>query len=554
MLHRKAIEYCSPNRAGNTTAGSFTVSDKSNVIPEHNTTYYIGGVSAIWNYSSDEDAWLQIKNSGIAGTFAAGSCGEFRALSAPAGAIITTASAGTATTITTALNIVRSCSGYRILVVAGAGVGYCGEIFSNTLGANAVLTLRTASTVSFDNTTQFQILGGSVWFFNAGTTAVGFSVYDRITDTWTARSVTGLPAAWGTSAQLVATSAASSNWCNLVYENGTATSGSANNIVDTSKSFPVNAYQGLYKVVIVAGTGKGQARLIVSNTSDTIVVDYAWSVVPDSSSVYELRGVGFDRGAASSATSTTLVDSTKTWPVSGFVNYQIRIYAGTGIGQTRSISASTATSVTVSTAWTIVPDTTSRYVIEGNDDYMYLLGNNAVVMYRYTVSTNTWSTIVPTVARAGAYATGGTVDWIDSVTGWENNYKAHTIGMIKQLGRYFYCFRGGATSTLDVYDIAANTWISAVSYAQAAETFTTSSCSFDTNSFIYIQKDATGVIFRFDINKNVLEPCLQSPMPQGTAVVSDRMFVEKYNEDDQELYYLYSLSCTRNELVRWLLV
>ena len=147
-----------------------------------------------------------------------------------------------------------------------------------------------------------------------------------------------------------------------------------------------------------------------------MVVDSEWSIIPDTSSVYQLKGAGFVKGTASSATSTTLVDSTKSWPSSGFINYQIRIYAGTGIGQTKTISASTTTSVTVSTAWAVTPDTTSQYVIEGNDDYMYLLGNNAVTMYRYVVSTNTWSTLSPTAARAGAYATGRTADWIDRVS------------------------------------------------------------------------------------------------------------------------------------------
>ena len=87
MLHRKSAEYCAPNPAGNTAAGAFIVSDKSNIIQSHDIAYYVGGASAIWNYNSDQDAWIQLPNSGAAGTFAAGACGEFRAVSAPAGVI-----------------------------------------------------------------------------------------------------------------------------------------------------------------------------------------------------------------------------------------------------------------------------------------------------------------------------------------------------------------------------------------------------------------------------------------------------------------------------------
>ena len=104
MLHRKSAEYCAQNAAGNTISGAFVVSDKSNMIPSHDIAYYVGGASTIWNYNADNDAWLQIPNSGIAGTFAAGACGEFRALSAPAGTFDKTATAGTTTSITTNLN------------------------------------------------------------------------------------------------------------------------------------------------------------------------------------------------------------------------------------------------------------------------------------------------------------------------------------------------------------------------------------------------------------------------------------------------------------------
>ncbi len=85
LIHRKSPKMLAPLAAGNTVAGGFVVADKSNQIPLHDMAYYIGGASVIWNYNADEDAWMQMPNSGIAGTFGAGACGEFRALSVPGG-------------------------------------------------------------------------------------------------------------------------------------------------------------------------------------------------------------------------------------------------------------------------------------------------------------------------------------------------------------------------------------------------------------------------------------------------------------------------------------
>lgn len=485
MLHRKAAEYCSPNPAGNTAAGAFIVSDKSDVIPGHDIAYYVAGVSAIWNYNADQDAWLQIPNSGAAGTFAAGACGEFRNLSAPGGNTTNTATAGSTTTLTTALTITRDLAGYEIRIVGGAGAGYSGKIKRNTLGANAVLTLETASGVALNNTTQYQIFGGSLWFFNAGTTAVGFSVYDRITNAWTARSVTGLPTAWGTDAQLVSTPSRTSNKGNG-FVNGTATAGAA---------------------------------------------------------------------------STITLEASKTMLLNQWANYQIRIISGTGAGQIRTISSNTAgvsSVITVSAAWTTVPDATSVYRIEGNDDFFYLLGNNAVTMYRYSISGNTWTTLAPTAARAGAMGAGGTADWIDGVQAeeWDDGtYAAHyTTVLVHQNGRYLYSFRGGASNVLDVYDIAANTWISGVAYGQQMETFTTGSCSVDLDGYIYIQKDATGRVYRFDVAKNVLEPFVLNPVPQGGATAGDKMFITTFREGASEINFLYTLGNTRPELTRWVLI
>lgn len=483
MLHRKSAEYCTPSVAGNTVAGAFIVADKGSLLPANDGIAYVAGASAIYNYNADEDAWQQGPNSGVTGTFGAGASGLLRAQSSPAGAVSNTATAGTTTQFTTNLTIVRGLAGCGVRVIGGTGVGYAGYITSNSVGANAVINVSPASSVAFDNTTVYQLFAGSLWFFCPGTgTAVGLSVYDRATNTWTARSVTGLPVTYGTDGKLINTSGVTSN-----------------------------------------------------------------------------GGLGFVTGTSTgSNTSTTIADTGKTWPVNGWANSQVRIKGGTGAGQTRSIASNTGSALTVSSAWTVTPDATSEYIIEGNDDYIYLLGNNAVAMYRYTISTNTWTTLSPTVARAAAPGAGLSANWIDGVNDatWSNGtYSAHyATSMLKQLGRYIYSFRGGASNAIDVYDIAANTWINNISYGQQFETFTTGSCTVDYDGAIYIQKDATGRIFKFNIAENAITPFAVNPVPQGAAVAGDKMFITTFKEGTTKVNYLYTLGNTRSELTRWLII
>lgn len=232
---------------------------------------------------------------------------------------------------------------------------------------------------------------------NAGTTAVGFSVYDVITNAWTARSVTGLPTAWGTDAQLVSTGSMGTG---PGIRTAQVTSSTTTVVTDSTGAFTTDQYKN-YQLRILSGTGAGQVRAISANTANTITVYDAFTVAPDATSLYTIE-LGFSVGLASAGAASTLTDSTKTWATNAFANNQIRIIRGTGAGQIRTIASNTGTVITTSSAWTTTPDTTSVYRIEGNDDFFYLLGNNNVAMYRYSISGNAWTTLAPTAARAGA--------------------------------------------------------------------------------------------------------------------------------------------------------
>lgn len=71
-----------------------------------------------------------------------------------------------------------------------------------------------------------------------------------------------------------------------------------------------------------------------------------------------------DNGTASAgATTTTLVDSTKSWTDDDYIGQYVYITSGTGSGQIRKVIDNDSTNLTISTVWSTVPDTTSVYEI-----------------------------------------------------------------------------------------------------------------------------------------------------------------------------------------------
>ena len=255
----------------------------------------------------------------------------------------------------------------------------------------------------------------------------------------------------------------------------------------------------------------------------------------------------FATGTATSATSTTLTQTGKTWTASQWINSQVRITGGTGAGQIRTITANTADTLTVAT-WTTTPDATSTYAIEGNDNFLYYMGNNAVTLYRYDIAANTWSTLTPGVARGGAPGAGMSGHWIYSVN--ENDW---TNESAVQNGRYIFSFRGAAGALLDRYDIAGNSW-SAVSYSPAAETFTTGTKYALHNGFLYIQKEATGRWFAYDFARAEMFPWGTTLYPQGVAIVGDTAFDVIYEDGATDIFYVYCLLNTSQVLLRQMVI
>ena len=255
----------------------------------------------------------------------------------------------------------------------------------------------------------------------------------------------------------------------------------------------------------------------------------------------------FATGTATAGAATTLTNSAKAWATNQWANSQIRITAGTGAGQIRSVASNTGTAITVP-AWTINPDATSQYSIEGNDDFIYFIGNNAVTMYRYSISGNTWTTLSPGVARGAAPGTGLGGSWVHSVSAADWNNESAILN-----GRYIYSLRGGGSTVLDRYDIAGNSWAS-IPYAPATETFTTGTKHVYSKDRIYIQKEATGRWFAYDIAENAMQPWGTATYTQGAAVLGDTAFDVTYKDGATEIDYIYFLLNTSTVLLRQMVI
>jgi hypothetical protein len=150
-------------------------------------------------------------------------------------------------------------------------------------GANDDATNHWEVGVSTATDTSKKASAGASW------SAAGFTMYSRVTDTDTGRTL--LP--FEMSGALFMVDVLDSGGNSTLYMNGEmgkATSGTSTTLVDTDEGFDTSwaadQWNG-YWIKIVTGTGKGQSRLI-SDTSatGTITVSSAWDINPSTDSEY----------------------------------------------------------------------------------------------------------------------------------------------------------------------------------------------------------------------------------------------------------------------------
>jgi hypothetical protein len=418
--------------------------------------------STAWLYLPEEDSWIQVPNHSIPST-ASGTCGVSTAIG-PSG----NATAGTATTLTTNINLQRDLRGYKIHITAGPGAGGVVEILSNTTGANSVITANFSATPT--TATVYRLLTPRWYVVGAGTLASGsFKYYCYALNTWTTVNQSGILA-----------------------------------------------------------SVSGDSRLM--STPSFIDTDF----------------VSFATGTATSATANTISNSGKAWATNQWTNYQVRITAGTGLGQIRSISSNTGTQITVSANWTTTPDATSQYTIEGNDDYLYWINSGTNFIYRYSISLNSWTQLATRGVTPGN-GIGGSWVWDATDTAWKAENSIIN-------GRRLYCLRSNSNAPMDYYDIPSNTWTVDISYAPKTETFTTGTKYVYSRDFIYIHKDGSGRWLRFNVVKSEMDPWSTNAYPSGTANVGDTAFDYVYKDGATSITFIYMLLNSSTVLMRTIVI
>jgi len=169
------------------------------------------------------------------------------------------------------------------------------------------------------NNSQYNITHGRYIYFMI--TSANFWRYDTWSDTYE---------------QLQTPPIAPATWCDVEFyategiETNTLASGAS---TITLPAYSSQALQG-YDIKIIGGTGIGQRRVITSVAEATV----------------------YDTGVATSVANAlgniTITDSTKSWNINEWAGYQVRISAGSGVGQIRRILYNSATVLTISDSTT----------------------------------------------------------------------------------------------------------------------------------------------------------------------------------------------------------
>jgi len=364
---------------------------------------------------------------------------------------------------------------------------------------------------------------------------------------------------------------------------------STTEIVDATKNWNVNEHIGKLVVLNTAGPSPtSQIRRIISNTSTSLTVATIVAGV-NGTSRYSISAPGVygndlqwkmplktNSGRATSGTTTTLVDNTKDWYVNQWLGYRVRILAGTGFGSEVAISANDATSLTLTTPG-FTPDTTTKYEIM--DTYGAATGTFALTTFADSTknwTVNQWAgkrvritagtgqsteatilsntaNIITTTATMGFTPDATTNYSILSLaprsTGTQLNWIFGCSVITK--GRYIISQRGGATNTIDIYDIVTSTWNITYYIGPQTEVFNTGTMTaYDGADTLYIHKDNSGRIFAINVNNMAVSGAVQLTDLHGAVVLGNRMEIITTTDG---LKYLYIIQHSGTKMWRALI-
>ena len=485
--------------------------DKRNNSAKHPYAYFLR--SAInfdyFNPASGYGDWVPLVSPGLTGAFGAGAGCVFHPTQGPRG----TLAAGATTSSVTLTTVLPAAVGVNQLANRGDGLGFIIRICSNTAAASGKTEERriiantsgTTPIITLDSPLSFtpasgaiyEILAGRVFLLSAGTTAAGcWKYYDIATNSYSANlSTTTLAVAIGTDTAMVALSEGHTPYDRI----------------------------------------PGEGFLLGGATSD---------------------GKNCIQASAAGASTVTGGGMPADLQTNEYRNFQVRIVEDTtnptAVGQRRVISSHTsgATGVFTVAAWAVTPSAVAKFVIENNDDQIHLRTTAAILIYTYTISTNTWTT--NTIAVPVSHGTG---------VGFEQSFGIQRDAGLNGRHSNLFSFRGGAVSTLDVLDIAGaatGVWSNAITYGNLNQTFTAgTSYAYESatnqGKFLHLNVSGTNRMLRFDMKNRVMDSGIYLANLQGVALLGNKLFISLFIDGTSKVSRLYQILHTSAQMVSTIL-
>ena len=266
---------------------------------------------------------------------------------------------------------------------------------------------------------------------------------------------------------------------------------STTTLTDASKAWTTNQWAGftlyMYAATPTAASGAttGQVVRIISNTATTLTLSHVVTAPTNGISRYAIctsSAIGaVDFGVATGTHSTTtLQDTTKTWPVNIHAGKRARIVSGPGSPAEAIVSSNTANTLTFSAA----------------------LGS------------------APVSAQTGYIIIEATPKGLGASANW-----AFGTSDANMRGRYVYCTRGGATSGFDRWDVTTDR-VNPIATSPLTETLTTGTMTaYDGTDRIYFHKDATQRVYSLNVVTANVNGASMYPYAAPTAIIGNRMEV-----------------------------
>jgi hypothetical protein len=250
----------------------------------------------------------------------------------------------------------------------------------------------------------------------------------------------------------------------------------------------------------------------------------------------------YDTGNASSSTSTTLTDSSKSWYSGQWVNFQIRIKSGPAEGAVRTITASTSDTITIDTNWSLNPSSSDTYSIEANDNIVYLFGNNNGILYKKELTnTTTWSNL----NLGGITGTEIHAFWVPRI----NSLPIPTLSNYQD-GAYVFVKYGTASSTYAAVDIRTMTLTTFSNIEFVFDPYTNAGLGFSAandSESVYVTSNNLGFFGGNSILDNRRIYLKRDIYPQGTGVVGNKMYVDSITDSNGNTKkYLYNMMNSLN--------